>query len=54
VSDYREECIRHKKVQRGIEDDRPVSGRKKAGRKPYLIEYLVWGSWGWSGRYATL
>lgn len=54
MSDYREECVRHKNVQRGIEDERPVSGKKKVGRKPFLIESFMLGRWDWNGRYATL
>lgn len=54
MSDYREECIRHKNVQRGIEEERPVGSKKKVGRKPYLIETFFWGKWCWSGRYADL
>jgi hypothetical protein len=54
MSDYREECIRHKNVQRGIEEERPVGTKKKAGRKRYLIESKWFNQWGWSGRYETM
>lgn len=50
MSDYREECIKHKLVQRGIVEQRPVTANKPKLKGDWLIVYFShkdnrWSIW---------
>lgn len=53
MSEYREESIRRKLVQRGIIELKPVTHTKKRIDGPWLAVYLRNGRWGVWNSYKT-
>lgn len=53
MSEYREESIRRKLVQRGIVETRPVANTKKRIDGAWLAVYLRGGRWGVWNSYKT-